>query len=393
MPFELAKRMKNFGPSIFGELKAYKLKKIAAGCNMIDLSIGSPDIPPSRKVMDELIKYANDENQYGYSMTGIDPFLQAVSEFYRKTKGITLNPKSEILQLMGSQDGLVHLPMVFANPGDIVLVPDPGYTAYATGVAMAGAECYFMPLKEENQFVPDLTKIPEHIAEKAKLMILNFPGNPVPTIASKEFFEDVIQFAKKHHIIILHDAAYSELYFDNQKPISFLSLPGAKEVGLEINSLSKSFSLAGARIAYLAGNSEMIQAVLQFKSNVDYGVFLPVQQAGIVALQLAESITEKARKIYQKRRDLFIEGLHSIGWKVDSPDAGMFVWAKIPDGWNSTDFAYACMDKANVVVVPGVAFGPSGEGYVRIALVQKEEIMKQAVENLKSSGLFTPAVV
>ncbi|HZG59274.1 MAG TPA: LL-diaminopimelate aminotransferase [Anoxybacillus sp.] len=388
MRITLSERMKAFSTSVFSELAAYKQTKISQGCEIIDLSIGSPDLPPPAFVMDTLAAFVKEKSQYGYPLSGTDEFHEAVVDYYRTNYHVKLNKATEVLCLMGSQDGLVHFPMVFANTGDIILVPDPGYTAYVTGIAMAGAVPYFMPLRKENEFLPDLSSIPAHVAERAKIMILNFPGNPVPTLATEAFFKEVIAFAQKYDIIVLHDFAYSELYYDGHKPISFLSIDGAKEVGVEMNSLSKSFNMAGCRIGYLCGNQQIIQALANLKSNLDYGVFFPIQKAAAVALRKGAAFCEQNRQIYQSRRDRLVEGLASIGWKVDSPKASMFVWAEVPKGWTSTDFAYALMDKAHVVVTPGQAFGPHGEGFVRIALVQDEEKIRQVIANLAKSGIF-----
>ncbi|PEV91125.1 LL-diaminopimelate aminotransferase [Bacillus thuringiensis] len=389
MTYTLATRMKAFQSSIFSELGAYKKEKIAAGHNMIDLSIGNPDMPPADFVRETMVHTASEKESYGYTLSGIQEFHEAVTEYYNNTHNVLLNADKEVLLLMGSQDGLVHLPMVYANPGDIILVPDPGYTAYETGIQMAGATSYYMPLKKESDFLPDLGVIPEEIADQAKMMILNFPGNPVPAMAHEDFFKEVIAFAKKHNIIVVHDFAYAEFYFDGNKPISFLSVHGAKEVGVEINSLSKSYSLAGSRIGYMIGNEEIVRALTQFKSNTDYGVFLPIQKAASAALRNGAAFCEKNRDIYQERRDTLVDGFRTFGWNVDKPAGSMFVWAEIPQGWTSLDFAYALMDRANVVVTPGHAFGPHGEGFVRIALVQDKEVLQQVVENIRNSGIFT----
>ncbi|CAG9614568.1 LL-diaminopimelate aminotransferase [Bacillus rhizoplanae] len=389
MKYTLATRMNAFQSSIFSELAAYKKEKIAEGHEIIDLSIGNPDMPPADIVREALVSATNEKKNYGYTLTGTQEFHNAVTEYYEINHHVALNTDNEVLLLMGSQDGLVHLPMAFANPDDIILVPDPGYTAYATGLAMAGATPYFMPLKKENAFLPDLHTIPKEVAEKAKMMILNFPGNPVPAMATESFFTDVIAFAKEYNIIVVHDFAYSEFYYDGQKPISFLSVPGSKDVGVEINSLSKSYSLAGSRIGYMIGNKEIVETLKQFKSNIDYGVFLPIQKAATVALREGASYCAANRTIYQKRRDTFIDGLAEAGWHVEKPAGSMFIWAEIPKGWTSLEFAYALIDRANVVVTPGHAFGPHGEGFVRIALVQNEKKLKQVVNNIKNSGIFS----
>jgi LL-diaminopimelate aminotransferase len=386
---KLAARMKAFSTSIFSELSIYIKQKCSEKNDMIDLSIGSPDLPPPPCVMEALSRYASDPKAYGYTLKGTREFHEAVAFYYQTAHHVTLHPETEIMYAIGSQDGLVHLPMAFADPGDIILVPDPGYPAYATGIAMAEAVPYFMPLRKENDFLPNLREIPQEIAEKAVLMFLNFPGNPVPALATEAFFREVVEFAKRYNIIVVSDFAYSELYYDGNKPISFLSIPGAKEVGIELNSLSKSYNMAGCRIGYICGNEEIIRILSNFKSNLDYGIFLPIQQAAIAALTEGASFCEENRAIYQSRRDCFVDGLASIGWHVDRPKAGMFIWAEIPKGWNSLDFTYALIDRAGVVVTPGHAFGPSGEGYVRIALVEGEDKLLRAVEKLKQSGIFS----
>lgn len=380
--------MNHFQTSIFNELASYKKKKMQDGKEMIDLSVGSPDLPPAQFVIDELAKHATRPSNYGYTLTGIEELHEAITTYYRNQYGVSLNAEKEALMVMGSQDGLVHLPMVLTNPGDIILLLDPGYTAYDTGVTLAGATVYGMPLKEENNFLPDLEAIPEKIREKAKLMILNFPGNPVPALATKQFFEQVVAFAKKHQIAVVHDFAYSELYYEH-KPVSFLSIEGAKNVGVEFNSFSKSFNLAGCRIGYIVGNPTIVAGLNRLKSNLDYGVFLPIQKAAIRALENSASFSEELRAIYKKRRDILVNGLNALGWKVDAPSASMFIWAKVPKPFTSTEFVYRLMDDAGIVVVPGNAFGDAGEGYVRIGLVQPEEVLEKAVTKLRSSTLFS----
>lgn len=389
MTWKVSKRAQAFKTGIFIELSNYKKQKINQGINMIDLSVGSPDLSPPDFIIKALAEKVQDPKAYGYTLKGIDEFNDAVQSYYQTKFKVELDAKQEILQVMGSQDGIVHLPYLFAGEGDIILVPDPGYTAYETSVSMAGAELYPMPLLEENDFLPDLSQIPDEIANRATVMILNFPGNPVPALATEAFFKSVIAFAKKYKILVLHDFAYCELFYDEGIPISFLSIEGAKEVGIEFNSLSKSFNMAGARIGYLVGNSEVIKRLTQFKTNIDYGVFEPIQQAAALALRHGEAFTEASRKIYKQRRDTLVLGLDDLGWKVTSPKASMFVWAKIPEGWTSLDFTYTLMDKAGIVVTPGHAFGKYGEGYVRIALVQPVEVLIEVTRRLKESGLFT----
>ncbi|NMD72816.1 LL-diaminopimelate aminotransferase [Bacillus sp. DNRA2] len=387
MKIDSAERMNAFTQSVFAELTQLKKRKLSLGHHVIDLSIGSPDLPPPVFVREKLAEMVTHKDAYAYSLVGTADFHQAVSAYYRRSFSVSINPTDEVLLLMGSQDGLVHLPLVLCNPGDYILMPDPGYTAYFAGAKLASAEIYPMPLLAENQFLPDLEAIPLDVLVITKLMILNFPGNPVPAMATPEFFKKVVEFAKKHHIVVLHDFAYSELYFD-EKPISFLSIPGAKDVGIEMNSLSKSFSMAGCRIAYALGNPELISMLNQLKTNLDYGVFLPIQAAASLALTDSSDYLEENRMIYKRRRDLLISGLAELGWQIDSPKASMFIWAKVPEGFTSTEFTVQLLEKANVVVTPGNAFGRWGEGYVRIALVQPESEIIAALQNIKACGIL-----
>lgn len=391
MNFPISKRMASFQESVFAELAHIKNSKISNGVPMIDLSIGSPDLPPPKFITDELAKSSQNPNLYGYSLIGTNEFHSAVCDYYKRNYEVSLDSESEVLLLMGSQDGLVHLPMILCDPDDYILVPDPGYTAYAAGASMAGARMYSMPLKKENKFLPDLAEIPEDIFVKTKLMILNFPGNPVPAMATEEFFCQAIALAKKYHFVILHDFAYSELYYE-QKPLSFLAVKGGMDVGLEMNSLSKSFNMAGCRVAYAAGNNQLVGLLRKFKSNLDYGVFLPVQAAAAKALTDKSGFLNNLRDVYRRRRDILVDGLKAIGWNVSKPEGSMFLWAEVPAPYKSKEFAIELIHRANVVVTPGNAFGEWGEGYVRIALVQPEEVLKQAVANIDQSGIFNKAL-
>ncbi|MDG5470469.1 LL-diaminopimelate aminotransferase [Jeotgalibacillus sp. ET6] len=388
MEFPHAKRMDGFKTLIFSELSAYKHLKISEGAQMIDLSIGSPDLAPPDFIRETISDMSRAVDQYGYTLTGINEFDQAVAAYYSRQHSVTLDPQTEVMLSMGSQDALVHIPMVFCNPDDYVLVPDPGYTAYETGISMAEAKPYYMPLKKENHFLPDLEAIPAHIANQTSLMILNFPGNPVPVQATSAFYEKAVQFAKKHQILIVHDFAYGELYYDGKKPMSFLSTPGALEVGVETNSLSKSFNMAGCRVGYVAGNPSVIQSICQMKSNLDYGVFKPIQLAAARALTEGDWYAEEARAIYQHRRDMFLATTRSFGWEIPAPEGGMFVWAPVPQNMTSMEFCQTLMDEAHVVVTPGHAFGPTGEGYVRIALVQDTDLLIEAAERVGELALF-----
>jgi aspartate/methionine/tyrosine aminotransferase len=368
--------------SIFQEVADRKQEAIKKGIDVIDLSVGSPDLPPPSFVVDTLVKHANDETKYGYTLKGISEFHDAVCYFYKERYSVDLDPEKEVLQLMGSQDGLAHLATALINPGEYVLVPDPGYPIYEASVTIAGGEIYPMPLVAENKFLPILEDIPLDVLGKTKMMILSYPGNPVTALADKNFFEKVIRFAKKHNILVVHDFAYSEMIFDNHPQISFMSIPGAKEIGIEFNSLSKTFNMAGCRIGYVVGNEQVIKILGTFKSHIDYGIFYPIQLAAVTALTSDYCNLQEQVKIYENRRDALITGLEKSGWHVAKSPATMFVWAKIPDGWKSRTFAFELINKTGVAVVPGDAFGKLGEGYVRIALVQPPERLLEAAERI-----------
>ena len=377
-------KMSIFSPAIFGDLKAAANAKKATGVEIIDLSLGSPDLPPDEKVRRTLSEQSALASMYGYTLGGTKRFNEAVANYYQRRSGVVLNPETEIIQTMGSQEGLVHLPLAFCNEGDIVLTTNPAYVAYEAGIKLAGAVPYEMGLHAENGFLPDLDAIPKEIAQKAKLLILNLPGNPVPAMPSLAYFKQVVAFAKRYNVIVLHDAAYSEYYFTGDSPISFLATPGAMEVGMEINSLSKSFSLAGARVAYIAGNSEMIDVMSQLKSNLDYGTFGPIQEAAVVALDNAEEITDRLRKEFSERHKVLMKGLTEIGWSATPSEGGMFVWAKYPFEMDDKKFVFNAIDQCGVVMVPGSIFGSEGAGYVRLALVQKVDVLQKAIERLRA---------
>ena len=376
-------KMKNLTTGIFTELANKKQDALNKGMDVIDLSVGSPDLPPPHFVVETLVKYSQDTTKYGYTLKGIDEFNEAVAVFYQKRYSVNLDPSLEVLQLMGSQDGLSHLATAMVNPGEYVLVPDPGYPIYEASVTIAGGLIYPMPLLEENQFLPKLDEIPQDILEKTKMMILSYPGNPVTAMADEAFFEEVVSFARKNHILVVHDFAYSELIFDQHPRVSFLSVKGAKEVGIEFNSLSKTFNMAGCRVGYVVGNKEAIDILAALKSHIDYGVFYPIQKAAAIALTSDYTILKEQVKEYEKRRDLLIAGLEKAGWKVAKSPATMFVWAKIPSGWTSRQFAFALIESAGVAVVPGDAFGQQGEGYVRMAIVQSPEKLMEATKRIQ----------
>jgi LL-diaminopimelate aminotransferase len=383
MNFIASKKVQTLATSIFTEVSNRKLEAIKNGMDVIDLSVGSPDFQPPSFVVDALVKYAKDTSKYGYMLKGTSEFNEAVCHFYKERYSVHLDPSKEVLQLMGSQDGLAHLATAMIDPGDYVLVPDPGYPIYEANVTLAGGVLYPMPLTEVNQFLPQLDQIPSEVLKKTRMMIISYPGNPVTALADQDFFEKVIEFAKQHDILVVHDFAYSELIFDDHPQISFMSIPGAKEVGIEFNSLSKTFNMAGCRIGYAIGNEQALNILATLKSNIDYGVFYPIQKAAVVALTSEYSTLAVQKKEYEKRRDTLRSGLEKSGWKVPKSPATMFIWAKIPSGWTSREFAFELIEKAGVALIPGDAFGKLGEGYVRIALVQPPEVLAEAAERIQ----------
>jgi LL-diaminopimelate aminotransferase len=306
-----------------------------------------------------------------------------VADWYRRRFGVTLDPETEVLTLIGSKEGTAHMPLAFVNPGETVLVPDPGYPVYAAGTWFAGGECFFMPLRRQNGFLPDLGVIPADVARRAKLMYLNYPNNPTAAVASPAFFRDVVEFARRNDVIVCHDAMYSELRFDDFVPPSFLATPGAKEVGVEFHSLSKTYSMTGWRLGFCVGNPDAVGGLGKIKTNVDSGAFQAIQEAGIAALTGPQDVPERYRETYQERRDIVVQGLRKLGWEVDVPRATFFVWAPVPTGGDSRAFATRLLEEAGVVVTPGVGFGPSGEGFYRVALTLNADRIAEAMERLQ----------
>jgi len=379
-----SERLSRLGSDIFTEVAGWKKEAASLGLDVIDLGIGSPDKPPAREVRDALADAVGREDVYGYPTSeGSPAFRKAAAEWLAYRFGIDVDPADEVTVLMGSQDGLGHLALAVTNPGDLAIVPDPGYPIYGAGLAVAGVEPYPVPLREANGFLFDFDAIPEDVARRAKFIVVNYPSNPLSAVADRSFYERLISFAVKHEILVVHDAAYSELAFDGFRPMSVLEIPGAKDVAIEFHSLSKSFNLAGCRIAFAVGHAPAVQALRTLKANLDYGVFAAAQEAGIRAF--AHDMSNegpKPARVYEQRRDVFVEALREAGWAVAKPKATMFVWARIPEGWSSRQIAREICRQCGVVVVPGNAFGVEGEGYVRIALVQEETVLLEAARRI-----------
>ncbi len=386
---EFSKRMDHFGTGIFAALAERKAERLKKGGEVIDFSVGAPNIPPAPHVIEALTEAAKDGRNYVYALRDTDELREAAAAWYERRYGVTLDPRKEIVSLLGSQEGLAHLAMTIVNEGDTVLVPDPCYPIFADGPVLAGAELYYMPMRKEKGYLIDFQEIPEDVAKRAKLMVVSYPNNPTTAMAPDSFYEELIAFAKKYDIIVLHDNAYSELVFDGARCGSFLRFPGAREVGVEFNSLSKTYGMAGARVGFCLGNRQVVEKLDTLKSNIDYGIFLPVQKAAVAAVTGDQSCVETTRMAYQRRRDVLCEGLTAIGWKVEKCAATMFVWAQIPEKYTSSDqFAMELLDRAGVLVTPGSAFGPSGEGHVRLALVQDADVMERAVRWIRDSGIL-----
>lgn len=386
---EFAKRMEQFGEGVFSRLAEMRKNRVAEGKEVFDLSIGAPNIPPAKRIMEVMAKAVMEPKNYVYAINDTQEMLQAVAQWYQRRYGVTLDADTEICSLLGSQDGLSHVALSILDAGDVMLVPDPCYPIFADGPRLAGAELYYMPQKKENDYVIQLQDIPEEVAKKAKFMLVSYPNNPTAAMAPESFYHELVAFAKKYDIIVLHDNAYSELVFDGRSWGSFLSIPGAKDVGVEFNSLSKTYGLAGARIGYCLGNSRVVSMLKTLKSNMDYGMFLPIQAAAVEAITGDQSVVAETRAAYERRRDVLCDGLIAAGWQMDKPPGTMFVWAPVPEQYaDSESFVRDLLDKTGVLVTPGSAFGPSGEGYVRMALVQSEEDMQRIVEAVKQSGIF-----
>jgi len=382
--FRLAQRITALPPYLFADVDRRKAEAVARGMDVIDLGVGDPVEPTPEHVIERLCEAARDPANHRYpSYTGSMDFREAVARWYRRKAGIELDPEAQVLTLIGAKEGLAHLPWAFVDPGDLVLVPDPGYPVYRNATVMAGGTPYPVPLLEEREFLPDLSSLPEDVAKKARLLFLNFPSNPTGAVATREFFREVVEFARRYGLIVVHDAAYSEITYDGFVHPSFLEVPGALEVGIEVHSLSKTYNMTGWRLGWAAGNEEVLEGLGKVKTNVDSGAFQAVQFAGIAALEGPDEHINRQRAIYQERRDITVRGLEEVGLKVFRPKAGCYVWCRVPEGYTSESFVGRLIDEAGVVVTPGVGFGEHGEGYFRVSLTVPTERLREAVERLK----------
>jgi LL-diaminopimelate aminotransferase len=386
-PIEVATRIKTLPPYLFAAIDKMKQAAIARGVDIINLGIGDPDLPTPAPIIDSLAQAANNPKHHQYpSYEGMLSFRTAVAEWYRRRFGVTLNPADEVLTLIGSKEGIGHIHLAFVDPGDVVLVPSPGYPVYPVGTGFCGGVSHVMPLTKANGFLPDLGAIPEEVARKAKLMWLNSPNNPTSVVMTKDYFKRVVDFAQAHRIIVCHDAAYSEIYYDGKRPASFMEVDGAKDVGVEFHSLSKTYNMTGWRLGFAVGNKDVLAGLGKVKSNLDSGVFEAVQAAGITALGLDDAVTDGIRKTYQERRDTLIPGLKSLGLEVDAPPAAFYVWVTVPKGYTSAAFTAHLLEKAGIVTTPGNGFGTPGEGYIRMTVCTPKARLAEAVERINKAG-------
>lgn len=384
---QFSKRLDLFGDEIFAALNDRRLELEAQGMKIYNMSVGTPDFHTPDHIKEALIEAAKDDANWRYSLRDLPELLDAVCAYYQKRFQVTITPDM-VMSVYGSQEGMGHLGMTLCNEGDVVLLPDPCYPVFAAGSLLGGAKPYYYPLTAEHDFLPYVKDIPEEIAQKAKFMIVSLPSNPVGSIATPGLYEEIVAFARKYDILIIHDNAYSDIIFDGAYGGSFLSTPGAREVGVEFFSLSKSFNVTGARISFLVGKPEVIAALRKLRSQIDFGMFLPIQKAAIAALSgPLESVKEQCRD-YEERRNALCDGLRSIGWDLPNGKGTMFVWARLPGGrMDSMNFCMELMEKAGVIVTPGASFGPHGEGYVRFALVLPPEKIREVIEAIRESGL------
>ena len=388
---KFASRIDKVPPYLFVEISRKIAEKKSQGIEVISFGIGDPDIPTPENIIERLRQTSLDSSNHRYPETdGLPEFRQAAVDWYQRRFGISLDPDREALSLIGAKEGIGHASLCFIDKGDIALIPDPGYPVYSVGTWFAGGECHWMPLLEENGWLPDLDAIPQAVAEKARVMWLNYPNNPTGAVADLGYFEKVVAFAKQHDIAVLHDASYTEVAYDGHKPISFLQTPGAMDVGAEFHSLSKSYNMTGWRLGVAVGNADIINALIVVKSNLDSGVPQAIQYMGIEALNSPQKVVDKRNAIYQGRRDRVIQVLRDMGLQVDPPKASLYVWARIPDGYTSAEFTAMLLEERDIVVTPGTGYGKYGEGYIRLSLTIANDDMEKGLERLASWKIPPP---
>ncbi len=382
---EFADRLRALPPYLFIEIDNLKVGMIAKGVDIVDLGIGDPDTPTPEPIIAACAQAAHDPANHRYpSNWGLVEFREAAASWMQSRYGVACDPATQVLPLLGSKEGIVHIPLAFVNPGDIVLVPDPCYPAYRSATILAGAEYYSMPLVKANGFLPDYDAIPPNVRRRARLMFLNYPNNPTGAVADNEFFKRTVEFAKANDIIVVHDAAYLEVAFDGSRPPSFLAVEGADEVGIEFHSLSKTFNMAGWRIGWATGNTAIVAGLLKVKSNLDSGMFQVLQACAVEALSgRLSSWQADLIALYAKRRDILCGGLNAMGWRVEKPKASFYIWARVPKGMTSAEAASDLLEHGGVVVIPGNGYGEAGEGYVRMSLTLETGRIEEAVRRIE----------
>jgi LL-diaminopimelate aminotransferase len=383
-----ASRLNKIPPYLFAEIDRKVQEKKRAGVDVISLGIGDPDLPTPPRIVHVLQEAAADPANHRYaSYFGLAELREAIAGWYGHRSGVTLDPSTEILPTLGSKDGIAHVPLALVDPGDVVLAPDPGYTVYMTGALMAGAEPYIMPLTAENHWLPDLDAIPEDVAQRARLMWLNYPNNPTAAVADRDFLERAVAFCRRHEIILCHDAPYSEIAFDGYRPLTLFEIPGAKEIGLEFHSLSKTFNMTGWRIGWVCGRADLVGLIGQLKTNIDSGIFQAVQWAAIEALNGGDQETRAACQVYARRHRLVADTLNDLGWNIKPPRATFYVWAPVPNGYDSIGFAGHVLDEVGVNITPGVGFGAHGEGYFRLSVTAPDARLEEAMARMRKLKL------
>jgi len=382
--FEVSERLKKLPPYLFVEIDRAKKKARDEGRDIIDLGIGDPDMPTPKFIIDAMNKAMRDPRNHRYPLdAGLPEFRQSCAKWFRKRYSVDLNADSEILPLIGSKEGIAHMGLAFVNPGDVVLVPDPCYPPYKSGTWFAGGEVELMPLDAGNHFLPDLKAINHNILHKVRMMFINYPNNPTGAVCDKHFFESVVSFARKHNIIVCHDAAYSEMGYDGYKAPSIFEVEGAKDIAIEFHSLSKTFNMTGWRIGFACGRADLVAALAKVKSNMDSGVFFAIQRAGCAAFENYDRHIARTMKVYAERRDYLVDALRSFGWDVEKPKATFYVWFKVPPRYTSALFARELLDRCDIVATPGNGFGRHGEGYIRMALTVDKKRIKEAVNRIR----------
>ena len=387
--FAEAQRLTLIPPYATAQLEVLRAAAEKKGLTCIDLGIGSPDQPTPPAVVERMVEALRDPSNHRYpNFKGKPAFRKAIAQWYGNRYGVELDPESEVLPLIGSKEGLAKLALAFINSGDVTIVPDPSYPVHHRGTILAGGRLSLVPMRPERQFLPDWAEVPTADLERARLMFYNFPNNPTAAVAPREYHDETLAFARKHNLILVHDLAYSELAFDGYRPTSLLELPGAKDVGVEFHTMSKTYNMAGWRIGFVVGNAKVLHQLYRVKTNMDYGIFGAIQDAAAFALGLPQSHVDELCKLYQRRRDVVCDGLESLGWQVDRPKATMYVWARVPSGFaTSYDFVADTIDKTGVVLTPGSGFGAGGEGFFRVSLVAGEEILQEAIDRLRNGGV------